>query len=424
MKRGVIRVIIILATFSILGIAITQFYWLKKAFDLNEDQFNRDVNTALYNVASQLFEINSSTPSNLNPIKQLSTNYYVVTINNELDAGLLEFLLKNELKKRDILADFEYGIYDCNNDKMVYGNYVSFNEEQQKDDGQTVLPKWSNQQYYFGVYFPDKELQIINRMEIWVFSTAVLFIVIIFFAYASFIILKQKRLSEIQKDFINNMTHEFKTPISTISVSTEVLINPKIIDNPERLHSYATIIQTEINRLKTQVDRVLQIATLDDEQIALKKEAFDVHAVIHQIKDSLLPEVEQLNGTFALDIKAAKSTIKADKLHITNVLYNLFDNAIKYCGSSPPDITISTINKDDQLIIEIHDKGIGIAKSDQHKIFGKFYRVPKGDLHDVKGFGLGLYYVTLMLKAHNGTISLFSSQNNGSTFTVRLPTVL
>ena len=271
MKRSVIRLVIILAALSILGITITQLYWLKKAFDLNEDQFNRDVNTALYNVASQLFEINRSTPSKINPIEQLSTNYYVVTINNEIDAGLLEFLLKSELTQRDIHADFEYGIYDCNSDKMVYGNYVSLEEDVLSTDEPSLLPKWKNQQYYFGVYFPNKELQIINRMGIWVFSTAVLFIVILFFTYATFVILKQKRLSEVQKDFINNMTHEFKTPISTISLSSEVLKDPAIIATPERLTSYASIIQSESLRLKNQVDRVLQIASLEDELVILRR---------------------------------------------------------------------------------------------------------------------------------------------------------
>lgn len=421
MKRGVIRIVIILATVSILGITITQLYWLKKAFDLNEDQFNRDVNTALYNVASQLFEINKSTPSKINPIEQLSTNYYIVTINNEIDAGLLEFLLKNELNQRDIQSDFEYGIYDCNNDKMVYGNYVSFDDEELNEEQQTELPKLTKQQYYFGVYFPNKELQVINRMGIWVFSTAVLFVVILFFAYASFVILKQKRLSEIQKDFINNMTHEFKTPISTISLSSEVLKEPNIIENPGRLRSYVTIIQNESHRLKTQVDRVLQMATLDNEQVALKKENIDVHGVLNEIVESVGAKIENLKGTFTLNCNASKSNINADKLHISNVLYNLIDNAIKYSGDNPPCIIVKTKNSNDKIHIEIQDKGIGISKSERKKIFGKFYRVSTGNVHDVKGFGLGLYYVQQILKVHNSSIELLNSAETGSSFLIKFP---
>lgn len=421
MKRGVIRAVIVLASISIVGIATTQIYWLKKAFDLNEDQFNRDVNTALYNVASKLFEISRTSPPDINPIEQLSTNYYVVTITNEIDAGILEYLLKNEFQKRSIQADFEYGIYDCNNDRMVYGNYVSFDQQPLKEEAQTSLPKWGKQQYYFGVYFPDKEFQIINRMGIWVFSTIVLFVVIIFFAYASFIILKQKRLSEIQKDFINNMTHEFKTPISTISVSSEVLKNPDILENPDRLMSYATIIQNESHRLKMQVDRVLQTATLEDEPIALKKEVFNIHSIIDQTLTTLSPKIEQLQGDVKSVFEASQNNINVDKLHFTNIIYNLLDNAIKYCGDKPPKIEITTKNIDQRIIIEIKDYGIGIGKQEQQKIFSKFYRVPTGNLHDVKGFGLGLYYVKLMLKAHNGSIELSSDLGKGSLFAIDIP---
>lgn len=421
MKRGVIRAVIVLASMSIVGIATTQIYWLKKAFDLNEDQFNRDVNTALYTVASKLFEISRASPPDINPIEQLSTNYYVVTITNEIDAGILEYLLKSEFQKRSIQADFEYGIYDCNNDRMVYGNYVSFDHQPLKEELQTSLPKWGKQQYYFGVYFPDKEFQIINRMGIWVFSTIVLFVVIIFFAYASFIILKQKRLSEIQKDFINNMTHEFKTPISTISVSSEVLKNPEIIENPGRLMSYATIIQNESHRLKMQVDRVLQTATLEDEPIALKKEVFNIHSIIDQTLTSLSPKIEQLQGDVKSIFEASQNNINVDKLHFTNIIYNLLDNAIKYCGDKPPKIEITTKNIDQRIIIEIKDYGIGIGKQEQQKIFSKFYRVSTGNVHDVKGFGLGLYYVKLMLKAHNGSIKLSSDLGKGSLFTIHIP---
>ncbi|MDH5475934.1 MAG: HAMP domain-containing histidine kinase [Cyclobacteriaceae bacterium] len=421
MKSGVIRAVIVLATISIVGIATTQIYWLKKAFDLNENQFNRDVNTSLYTVASKLFEISSSSSPEINPIEQLSTNYYVVTISNEIDAGTLEFLLKNEFQKRNIQADFEYGIYDCNNDRMVYGNYVSFDDHPMEEEARTSLPKWGKQQYYFGVYFPSKEIQIINRMEIWVFSTIVLFVVIVFFAYASFIILKQKRLSEIQKDFINNMTHEFKTPISTISVSSEVLKNPEIIENPGRLMSYATIIQNESHRLKTQVDRVLQMATLEDEQITLKKEKFDVHQVINETIVTLSPKIEKLEGEIKKNFEALESSINADKLHFTNLIYNLLDNAIKYCGNNAPKIEIVTKNEKQQICIQIKDTGIGIEKKEQQKIFSKFYRVPTGNVHDVKGFGLGLYYVKLMIKAHHGSINSSSKLGRGSVFSIFFP---
>ncbi len=406
-----------MAAISILGIVATQVYWFNKAFDTEEDLFNRDVNTALFNVANQFFEINEAAVPTVNPIKQLSTNYYVVMINNEIDANLLEYLLKTEFEKRSIAFDFEYGIYDCTNDKMVYGNYVSFDQEKSHASG-SGLPKWENQSYYFGVQFPNKASIITNRMGIWIFSSSVLLLVVIFFSYAMFVILKQRRLSEIQTDFINNMTHEFKTPISTIALSVDVLSDPKITQQPERYLNYTTIIRNENQRLKNQVERVLQMAGMDKDEIALKKEPSNIHEVIHEVVDSISAGVEQ-EKDIQLNLNAANAMADVDKLHFSNVLFNLLDNAIKYCRRKP-EIKIETYNQKQNLIIRIQDNGIGISAEDKKRVFEKFFRVSTGNLHDVKGFGLGLSYVMQIIKAHRGKIELESKEGEGSTFTITL----
>jgi two-component system phosphate regulon sensor histidine kinase PhoR len=248
----------------------------------------------------------------------------------------------------------------------------------------------------------------------------VLLVVIGFFAYTLFVIMKQKRLSEIQKDFINNMTHEFKTPISTIAVSTEVLKNPDIIHHPERLLNYTTIIEKENLRLKQQVDRVLQMARLDKEDIGLKKELIDVHEIIRDAIKNTSGALLEKSGSISCDLNATRSTIQADKLHLTNVLYNLIDNAIKYCKSSPH-IVIQTRDDKKNILIEIQDNGIGISKDDQKRVFQKFYRVHTGNVHDVKGFGIGLNYVKSIVLAHLGKIHLHSELEKGSTFKIILP---
>ncbi len=416
MSRNTIRVLVVLALVSIGGIIVTQVYWFKRAFDTEAQQFNRDVNTALYNVANQFFEINKAAIPSNNPIKQLSTNYYVVMINNEIDANLLEFLLTSEFEKRNISADFEYGIYDCTNDKMVYGSYVSMNNSSDVATN-TTLPKWEDQNYYFGVQFPHRARLITSRMEVWLFSSAVLAIVIIFFAYSLFVILKQKRLSEIQKDFINNMTHEFKTPIATISLSAEVLKNRDIVNQPDRLHSYATIIENENLRLKNQVERVLQMASLEREEISLNRERVDLHKLLNDTIKSF----NLANGKVVITTKftAKDAKVVVDKLHLRNVIINLLDNATKYCKEAPQ-VKISTYNSNDKIHIEVQDNGIGIDKDHHKKIFDKFYRVPTGNVHDVKGFGLGLNYVAIIMKAHDGKIQLASSGSNGSCFKLSL----
>ena len=419
MKTSAIRLIVILAVLCITGITITQWYWVRRAFDLKEAEFERTVNTALFNVANQIFNINKTPSPAVNPVKQVSTNYFVVQVNSEIDVGMLEFLLRSEFEKRNIAADFEYGVYDCSSEKMKYGDFVPLQATGDKTTAKR-LPTWSNHAYYFGVQFPNREAHLINQMGIWSFSSLVLLLVILFFAYTLFVILKQKRLSEIQKDFINNMTHEFKTPISTIAVSTEVLKNPDIVNQPERLLNYTTIIEKENIRLKHQVERVLQMAKFDKEDIGLKKERVDVHQIIRNaIHNSALP-LQEKDGVIRCELGAGNSVLDADRLHLINVLYNLIDNAIKYCGPSP-EIGISTRNENKHLCIDVKDNGLGIARENHKKIFQKFYRVPTGNRHDVKGFGLGLHYVRSVVHAHKGTIRIESDLNKGSNFKISLP---
>ncbi|MEO5601821.1 MAG: HAMP domain-containing sensor histidine kinase [Cyclobacteriaceae bacterium] len=419
MKSSSIRFIVILATLCITGIAITQWYWVSRAFDLKEAEFERTVNAALFDVAHQIFDLNKTPSPVVNPVKQVSTNYFVVQVNGEIDAGLLEILLRSEFEKRNIKADFEYGVYDCSLGKMTYGDYVPLQTTREKVASKK-LPTWSNYAYYFGVQFPNREAHLINQMGIWTFSSVVLLLVVSFFAYTLFVILKQKRLSEIQKDFINNMTHEFKTPISTIAVSAEVLKDPEIIHHPERLLNYSTIIERENSRLKQQVERVLQMAKSDRENITLKKEKIDVHQIIRDAIDNTALSLQERQGLISCALLAENHEIAADRLHLTNVLYNLIDNAIKYCQEAPR-IIISTNNLNKNLCIDVKDNGIGIAAQHHKRVFQKFYRVPTGNVHDVKGFGLGLNYVKSIISAHKGRIKLESDPGTGSLFKIFLP---
>lgn len=421
MSRTTLRIVIVLAALSIAGITITQIYWVRKAFDIRENQFYSNVNTALRNVASKIFEINNTPSPANNPVTQVTTNYFVVTVNGPVETKLLEFLLVTEFEKRNITADFEYGVYDCMDRCMPGGNAVSTKGKKVVNTG--VLPPWQGNSYdgyYFGVQFPRLEANIISQMGIWGFSSVVNLIVIFFFVYTLFVILKQRRLSEIQKDFIDNMTHEFKTPISTIAIATDVLKDPTIVQSPERLLNYTTIIQNENSRLRQQVERVLQMARLDREEIKLKKEAVDVHELIQGAVKNISLAVQSANGKIDLHFDAVSPVVLADRLHLTNVFYNLLDNALKYCKATP-EIVITTRNVNHSLLISFGDNGIGIAPDHLKKVFQKFYRVPTGNIHDVKGFGIGLNYVKLVVESHRGRIALDSKQGKGSTFTITLP---
>jgi two-component system phosphate regulon sensor histidine kinase PhoR len=372
-SRLTLRIVIILAAVSIVGITATQIYWVRKAFDLRKNQFNQDVTAALSNVGNKILEINQ-TPSPANTlVNQISTNYFTVLVNGPIDNNLLEFLLVTEFEKRHVTADFEYGVYDCASKCMAGGTYVS--PKKVLPASFSELPTWQNDGYYFGVRFPLVEANLISQMGIWGFSSAVLLVVIFFFVYTLLVILKQRRLSEIQKDFINNMTHEFKTPLSTIAISTAVLKDPNIIKAPERLLNYATIIENENQRLKQQVERVLQMARLEKEDIGLKKETVDVHELI---QDAVKINAINSKATITLDLQATRSQLAADKLHLTNVFFNLLDNAIKY-NTNSPEINVRSQNVNGSIQIEVQDNGIGIKPEDQRKIFFRFYRVPTGN---------------------------------------------
>ena len=421
MNRKTIRTIIFFAIFSLIGIVATQIYWVKNAYNLQEKHFNDRVHIALSNVTHDLLDINKDESELFNPVKQISSNYYTVMINDTVNPYLLETLLRNEFLERNINIDFEYVIYDCFTDSIVFGDFISLNENE-KDDVQSKSynMKWDKDGHYFGILFPSKESYILSKMGIWVFSSSIILIIMIFFAYTINVILKQKKLSETKNDFINNITHEFKTPISTISLSAEVLLSPNISSNPERIANYARIIKEENNRLKNQVDKVLQLATLQKDTLKLENEQIDLHDLIQRSMKSFSLIIEERCGKITANLIADEFEILGDEIHITNTIHNLIDNAIKY-SSEKPEVKIETHNHKGSIEISVKDNGIGIPQENQKHIFDKFYRTPTGNIHDIKGFGLGLNYVKTIVEAYAGTVKLISKENEGSTFVIKLP---
>ncbi|NND77743.1 MAG: HAMP domain-containing histidine kinase [Flavobacteriales bacterium] len=421
MKRRTIRIVIILAVICILGIVFTQVFWFNKTYRIQDKQFNDRVIVALNDVAEEIKILGNDSSQTFYPVEQQTSNSFIVQMNDTLHPALLERLLKEHFSKSNLTEEFEYGIYDCFSNEMVYGGTVSIADEVSIDEAEKLSQvKWDKDGHYFGVLFPSKLNYVISNMNLWIFSTIILLAVVAFFAYAMNVILRQKRLSEVKTDFINNMTHELKTPISTISLSSEVLMSPNITNEPERLNQYAQIIQNENNRLKRQVDKVLQMATLDTETISLKKEDIDMHELIQNSARTASVSLNEKNGSLDLELKAKGHTVHGDLVHVTNIVYNLIDNAIKYSKDSPK-IKIETTDQAGNFLFKISDNGIGVAKENLKFLFEKFYRVPTGNVHDVKGFGLGLFYVKKITEAHGGEIFVESELNKGSTFTVLLP---
>jgi len=421
MNRKTIRTIIFLAIFSLVGIIATQIFWVKNAYNLQEKQFNDRVHVALTKVTNELLNIHKDKSVLINPVKQVASNYYTVMINDTVNPYLLETLLRNEFIERSINIDFEYVIYDCFTDSIVFGDYISLGEsEKDQLQSKSYNMKWDKDGHYFGIFFPSKETYILSKMGIWIFSSSIILLIIIFFAYTINVILKQKRLSEIKNDFINNITHEFKTPISTISLSAEVLLQDNIVKEPDRLKNYANIIKEENNRLKNQVDKVLQLATLDKDKLKFEDEKINIHNLVANAVKSFGLIVREKEGEINYNLNAKKFTFFGDNIHLSNTLHNLIDNAIKY-SSKTPKILVETNGNDDFIEISVKDDGIGVPQDSQKHIFDKFYRTPTGNIHDIKGFGLGLNYVKTIVEAYSGSVKLISKENEGSTFVIKLP---
>lgn len=414
MNRNTIRLLVLLGTLSISGIIAVQAYWVKRAFDLKEQQFRQTVMISLRNVANRISTLYKLSKFD-NPVTQLSSDYYVANLRVPLDADILEHYLKEEFKKQNLNTPFEYGIYDCESEKIVYGSYIDANYETSSVSTKP-LPKTDKYLNYFGVRFPSKTSYLASRLDIWLISSIITLVVTVFFGYAMFVILRQKRLSEVQRDFVNNMTHEFQTPISTIRIATDVLSQPRIMEQPERLKKYVQIIRQENNRLKTQVETVLNTARLERGKMELDIQLQELHSLINEVTEGVQAELED---NLKVELNATKSSIYADRTQLVSLIRNLLENAIKY-SPRPPSITISTENVDDTLVFSVADKGIGIPKESIAKIFNKFYRVPTGNLHNVKGFGLGLSYVNQIIKAHKWQISVESEVGEGTTFKVTM----
>ncbi len=417
MKNSIIIRVVILGAVAIIGIIALQAYLLMNTWDIEERQFQEKVTIALQNIAKEFEKLGSNLPAS-DLIERVSSNYYVVNINDTIDSKNLEIFLRRELEKVGMHENFEYGIYNCDSRKMVYGKFISYDPEvKSRLPAETeFLPTPVSEKfpYYFGVRFPERTSDILSGMRLTLIFSGILLLTIFFFLYSMFIILRQKRLSEMQKDFINNMTHEFKTPISTIKISSDVFLgSPEIVGN-QRLMQYATIIREQNNRLNSQVEKVLQLAKIEQDSFQLHLEKIDLHELLAGIVESTRLQVEKQGGVIHCTLEAASPVVSADRLHLTNILHNLLDNAVKYCRESP-DITVKTENAPgNKLRLTIKDEGIGIGKEYLGRVFEKFYRVPTGNVHNVKGFGLGLFYTKNICDSHGWKISLDSEPGKGT----------
>jgi two-component system phosphate regulon sensor histidine kinase PhoR len=371
----------------------------------NNDLFNQGIGSSIFDVTT-------------------TKNYYKDR-KQKVDTVLLDSILRLELKKQKIAARYNYYL------TTLYPgspHHSDLKQAENMSDSLGVEHYMVNlapsngfiDPEYLILYFPSQNRDVFKQMRPLLITSIVVIMILTFsFYYIMVNNLKQKKLSLIKNDFISNMTHEFKTPISTISLASEMLGDDSISQTPEKKQRYLKMIRDENKRLSVLVESILQTSILDKGEFKLKLSEVDVHEIINTAINNTHLLISQRKGTVHTFLKAQKFKLQADKVHLTNIIFNLIDNAIKY-SKDTPEITISTYNTAEGIMIQVKDNGIGISKENQRKIFDKFYRVPTGNVHNVKGFGLGLSYVLAVVLKHNGTISVNSEVGKGSTFNVHL----
>ncbi|MBK8354671.1 MAG: HAMP domain-containing histidine kinase [Saprospiraceae bacterium] len=423
MTRSKVRLITIIGTLAIAAIIVVQGYWVLQMWNYKEKEFSQTVKVSLYRVAKQLVELNGSVLPNTGIINQMSSNYFVVNVNDKIQADHVEYFLRKEFQKVLINEDFEFGIYDCSNDQVVYGNYIKANAEPiQNFKEKSILPTHEGFTYYFVVFFPNRSTSLIaNLMYVFLFSLLLL-IALGVFVYSIFVIVKQNELSELQKDFINNMTHEFKTPLASILLASGAISsNPKVKDDSV-IQRLTGIIDQQNKRLISHVEKILELAKLEKNKFLLFTEKLELNNVIREMLPALELRIENVQGVMNINLSNEDIFILADKIHLTNVLDNLIDNAIKYSINNPVIYISSSIQKG-KVTLCIEDNGVGMDIVTQKKVFQKFYRHHTGNVHDVKGFGLGLFYVKNICNALNWKLKIESTPAQGTKIFITIPKV-
>jgi two-component system phosphate regulon sensor histidine kinase PhoR len=360
----------------------------------------------------------------INDVFEEMFNYkYNLSIEDRTDPAKLDSLIKIELTNKGIYTEYEYGIFSPVKNQMVIEKTGKYHKELiEKSVAFNIFPSdLYRAPEYLLIFFPKKETYLFTQTWLILFIAAILILFIILsFVYTIRTIIKQKRLSEMKNDFINNMTHEFKTPVSTISLACQALTDDDIVKSEMLYQNYLQVISDENKRLGVMAEKILQTAVLEKGQIKLKKEPLDFHFIINEVIKNINLQVEAKEGKIITELNATSCIINADKVHITNVIYNLIDNANKYTPENPR-IILATESNDSGVYFSVEDNGTGISHAHLKKIFEKLYRVPSGNIHNVKGFGLGLSYVKTIVEMHNGNVDVVSELKKGSKFTIYLP---
>ena len=435
MKR-IFPLITLLILLSLLGLIFFQFLWLKSAKEIKEQQLTENINRATHDAADRLmqdmrFPIVNLNSKTLSP-ERLQRELFKPSVIQRYSKDEISFIIREALNRnnlRDVPFEFAITQNSLTGDEIQSDNFYKYYIDTVNNTHhiiQLVAPEGSDRENLsveeFLIIIVPHQKSIILREVTWFILGAVLFTLIITTAFYLTIraLIRQKKLSEIKSDFINNMTHEFKTPLATISLAVDALKNDKVVMNKEKADYFTSVIKEENIRMNKQVETILQAALLDKQEIQLNLKNLDAHKLIGVAAQNIALPMAEKNGKLEVNLEAGRHTILADEVHFTNIINNLLDNSVKYSNDNPI-VKLSTSNHGNYLVIKIEDNGIGMNKETLGRIFEKFYRAHTGNIHNVKGFGLGLSYVKTMVDAHKGSIKAESTLGKGTIFTLLFP---
>lgn len=418
-RSRTLRFVIFTSTVLITLIIGIQLFWLQKVYRYEDKQFNINVSKSIRGLYKDMELVSDVSDNVQKVIENPKPDLYLLRIDCTPNLDSLWLNLKAEFTDFDVYTDCKAAIYDIGSNTYIAEKYIDLPDSYHASDSsfpQAVIKRGYS---YILLFFPHRSQYIIKQMIFWIASSGMLLLVLIALGASIFFLYRQKFLNETQKDFVNNFTHEFKTPLSVIRIAADVLEQPHILEKPDRMRNYASIIGEQTAHLQAQVDRLLEIAYTDRSSLPLEKKPTEVNSLLRQAINDLSPLIDQKEAIITTDLTSPVGLVAADRAYLLLAFINIIENAIKY--SNRPEICISTVDTGSEIHVAVKDNGLGIAPEHQKKIFDRFYRVPEGELHTAKGFGLGLNFVKKVIDAHGGKIEVDSERGKGSVFTIKLP---
>lgn len=421
--KKVFPLIVILITLSVLGITFIQMSWIHNSVELRKQQREQDIIHAVTQIKQSLYDSYLFNVGKIGYMSEDSRNFYLQSFTIEaISPDEVTRIIDTALKRYNIREPFEYAVTNIFQTEILHSKGF---QPDYKDASLNVLLTLDGQQGDFyellHLYIKEERNFIIHKIG-WYIAASIIFTIIIISAFYLTIrtMFNQKKLSEIKSDFINNMTHELKTPLATISLAIDALTNEKVIHDTDKIRYYSKMIKDENKRMNKQVEKILQSARIEKQDIRLNLQHLNAHEIVNKVADSVNLQILDKSGKLFVKAMADNPLIEADEVHFSNVVFNLLDNAIKY---SKEDLVIEIITKNEgsMFVVQVKDNGIGMNKETQSRVFEKFYRAHTGNLHNVKGFGLGLSYVKAIVEAHGGKVKVDSTLGKGSTFSAYFP---